>query len=630
MYIKKTTRKYKDKTYTNYMLVQAVHTPKGPRQKVICSLGDLRPRSGREWLHLAHKIQDALEGQLNILNSPDDPEVQKIVQRVKAGREEETGTGHKDDKSAPNKQDQEIVSVLGDKVQTENHRLAGPLHVGVQFWKRLGMDGILTEAGLGGHAVNLSCAMVMNRLVSPKSEHAMPDWIRSTALGDILNEDFSFLNHYSLYRNLDRLHPRRGRIEAALSEREKNLFNLDQTVYFYDLTSTYFEGQAKANPKAKRGYSRDNRPDCPQVLVGLVINRDGFPVAHEIFEGNRQDRKTLGEMLELLDKRVGLKPGQTVVVDRGMAFDDNLEQIKSRRLNYIVAARQKERDRWMAEFEDQDDFEEVIRSCSPWNPLQKKSVVRVKMGQGEQETHVLCLSAGRKEKDRAIREKHQEKFLLDVKKLEKRIKNGRLKRPEKIGEAIGRLKERYPRVARYFSMEFIAEEKRFKVERDQEKIAKAERLDGSYLLKTNRHDLGAEEAWRIYRLLTRAEKAFRDMKSPLAERPIFHHLERRVETHIFLCILAYHLLVAIEKTLLDRKIHTSWDTVRDTLSTHQIATVVLPTSDGSVLRIRRDSVPEEDHKLLYDLLDIPHKIVSPKKTWSKWKGDIGTEKTPSP
>jgi hypothetical protein len=265
------------------------------------------------------------------------------------------------------------------------------------------------------------------------------------------------------------------------------------------------------------------------------------------------------------------------------------------------------------------DYDAVIRPVSPNNLFQKKTRVNVKLKHLEDEVHVLCLSEARKHKDRGIREKKEKKLLEDLKKLQKRIKEGRLKQETKIGEAIGRLKERYPRVARYYKLDYNAEEKKFEVERDEERLSRAEQLDGSYLLKSNRKDLTADEAWRIYSLLTRAENAFRNMKSPLAERPIFHQVERRVDTHIFLCILAYHLLVAMEKTLLDKQVHTSWATVRDILSTHQISTVVLPTNDGSELRIRQASKPEPQHIEIYDLLDIDHKIIKPVKTWIKKK-----------
>jgi transposase len=225
------------------------------------------------------------------------------------------------------------------------------------------------------------------------------------------------------------------------------------------------------------------------------------------------------------------------------------------------------------------------------------------------------MSERRKEKDQAIRQKQEGRLLRDLAKLDKRIASGRLVKPEKIGEAIGRLKERYPRVARYYRIEYDSASKSFSVELDVSRRSIAESLDGSYLLKTDRTDLSPEEVWRTYTLLTRAEEAFRTMKSPLAERPIFHHLERRVETHIFLCLLAYHILVAVEKTLLDKGVNTSFTTVRTRLKTHQICTSVLPTSDGSILKIRKDSTPETDQIELYKLLDVPQQIVRPTRTW---------------
>ena len=208
--------------------------------------------------------------------------------------------------------------------------------------------------------------------------------------------------------------------------------------------------------------------------------------------------------------------------------------------------------------------------------------------------YVLCRSEGRIAKDRAIRQNQERRLLADIDKLQRRVGGGKLTQPNKIAEAIGRLKERYPRVARYYQLAYQEQTNTLSVQRRDRSYAIAERLDGTYLLKTDRTDLSADEAWRIYSLLTRAEQAFRDMKTPLAERPIFHRLERRVDAHIFLCVLAYHLLVSIEKTLLDQNIHTSWASVRDTLKTDHICTVVLPTKNGKCLRIRKAANPEPE------------------------------------
>jgi transposase len=601
MFIRQTKRSVQGRTYTNYLLVESVRTAQGPRQKVVCSLGDLRPRPRQDWLKLAHKIAAALVGQDDLLE-PGDAEVAQGVAKARAHRPRSRAAA---------------IAIDPAGVCSEAHREAGPVHVGLQIWRRLGLDAILRERKLPPKTCRLACAMVLNRLIAPASEHALPDWIRRSALADLLGSELDRIDAQPLYRTLDQLYPHRAAIETELVARERSLFNLEPTIFLYDLTSTYFEGLANHNPKAKRGYSRDKRPDAKQVVIGLAIGREGFPVAHEIFAGNTQDRATLATMLDRLAERVGLPEGATVVIDRGMAFDENIAEIQRRKLHYVVAARQSERDRWLAEYDDPAGFAPVLRTPSPTNPAQKKTKVEVKLAQHESETHVLCVSEGRVAKDRAIRLKHEGRLLADLDRLRARIEQGRLKKPPKISEAIGRLKERYPRVARYYDLAYHAETKTLGASRNDERHARAEQLDGCYLLKTSRSDLSAEQAWRIYSLLTRAEAAFRDMKSPLSERPIFHQKERRVEAHIFFCVLAFHLLIAIEHTLRSQGVHTSWASLRDRLSTHQICTIVLPTTSGATLRIRKASTPEPEHLEIYRLLGLPSEVMVPKKTWSE-------------
>src|SRR5271166_6550658 len=572
MYIRQSTRTYKGKTYTNHLLVESVQTAKGPRQRTICSLGSLEPAPAEDWLGLAHNLQSALRGQESLLGSS--TEIQEWVEKA---RNKKKSTGSDGDRST--------VTVEPDKVQIEQAREAGPVHVGHQLWGQLGMNRILQETGLSARACRLTEVMTLNRLICPSSEHAMPDWIRRTALGDILQEDFSELEDEALYRNLDRLHPNREAIERALAEKEKTLFNLDDTVYLYDLTSTYFEGQATANPQAKRGYSRDKRPDCKQVVVGLVLDRDGFPKAHEIFDGNTQDRRSLDQMLDALEKRTGKKLGATVIVDRGMAFEENDE-----------------------------GWEEVHRIPSPQNPFQKKTRVEIKRQQKGDIVYLLCRSEGRKEKDRAIREKQEAKLIADLNRLQQRVAKGGLKKESKIQRAIGRLLERYPRVVRYHEISYDAVHKNLSWSELADKKVTAKKLDGSYVLKTDRQDLTADEIWRTYILLTRVEDAFRDIKTPLMERPIFHHLQNRTQTHIFLCVLAYHLLAAIEHRFLQAGVHTSWGSIRDQLRTHQVITIVLPEDHhGGVLTIRKATAPEPEHRQIYATLGIPTQVMQPLK-----------------
>jgi len=613
VYIRKTTRRHKEKTYTNHLLVESVHTPHGPRQRTICSLGSLEPAPADAWLALAHKLESSLQGQGSLPESP--VPIEDLATKARQGQ---TRPRVARSRSA--------IAVEADRVEMEDPREAGPVHTGHQIWKQLGMETVLRRAGLSPRACALSEAMTLNRLICPRAEHAMPDWIRRTALGDILNEDFSELGDDALYRNLDRLHPNREQIERELAEREKTLFSLDDTVYLYDLTSTYFEGQARANPQAKRGYSRDKRPDCKQVVVGLVLDREGFPKAHEVFDGNMQDRRSLDTMLDALEKRTGKPTGATVIVDRGMAYEANLAQIRQRGLHYLVAGLQPERNQWLDDLENDDGWEQVVRTPSPRNPFQKKTRVQIKRRQKEDVVYILCRSEGREEKDRAIRDTHEAKLLGAIKKLEQRVAKGRLKKPDKIQQAIGRLRERYPRVARYYHMTYDAALQHLSWHEHADKKALAHKLDGSYVLKTDRQDLTADEIWRTYILLTRVEDAFRDLKSPLMERPIFHHLQNRTQTHIFLCVLAYHLLVAIEHRFLQAGMHTSWWTLRQQLSTHQVVTVVLPTTDGRVLKIRKATVPEAIHREIYATLRIPAAVMTPVKTWHR-QGDLVTTKT---
>jgi transposase len=613
MYIRKTEKTVKGRTYTNHLLVESVATAKGPRQRTVCSLGDLSPRPASEWLKLACKVEEALAGQADFLETPDG-EVEAIVAKVRARKggpepaveKQPTATGHED-----------LVAIHTDRVDKEDEREAGTLHVGCAFWKRVGVDEILRDADVDARTRRLTLAMVMNRLIAPSSEHAMPDWIRATALGDLVGEDFSALGNQALYRNMDRLYEKRGAIEAGLVARERELFDLDTTVYLYDLTSTYFEGDVPLNAKAKRGYSRDKRPDCKQVVVGLVVNRDGFPLAHEVFEGNTVDDTTVGRMLDILADRVGLAPGATVVMDRGMAKKENRDEVRRRRLHYIVALRQSERDAYLDEFEAMDGFEAVHREVSPNNLYQKKPRVLVKALRAGETTRLLCLSEGREEKDRAIREKKEKRLLADVAKLQATVAAGRLKDTAKIHQRIGRLLERYKRVARYYTIAYDEPQRAVTCTCNAAKRKTAEMLDGSYLMETSRDDLPPDDVWRIYSLLTRAESAFRTMKSPLAERPIFHHLEHRTDTHIFLCVLAYHLVVAIEKTLRDGGLWTSWATVRQTLAKHRIGTIILPADNGWTLRIRRDGRPDPDVADLYRRLGVPRRILAPVKTWTR-------------
>jgi len=300
-------------------------------------------------------------------------------------------------------------------------------------------------------------------------------------------------------------------------------------------------------------------------------------------------------------------------VDRGMAFDKDIAQIRGRGYHYLVAARPEERWQHEQELVEECGWEEIVRQPSPTNPGQKKTQVFVKQCLAGEEVPVLCLSEQRKEKDRAIRERQEKRLLAELGSMSRGIakRKNKPRSEAEVNQAIGRLRERDSRVGRYYQIRYDAERRVLIWEANAELKRRAERLDGTYVLKTDRRDQTKEEIWRQYILLTRVESAFRAMKSPLMERPIFHHLARRVEAHIFLCVLAYHLLVTVEKTFLDQGIHTSWATLREQLATHQVVTVVLPTSAGQQICLRKATTPEPEHKRIYQALRLSDNLLHP-------------------
>ncbi len=672
MFIKANKTTVRGKQYTNYLLVETEQTPKGPRHKVVCSLGNMRPAPAEHWRQLAQKIERALSGQLAI--EPPDQQVEAIIEKIGAHQ-----PSHQIDTAIESTTGSALSGQVDvDKVTVEHAREAGPVHVGHQMWLKLGLNGILQELGFDERECALTEILTLNRLVAPGSERATRDWVARTALPDILGAENCLISTNTLYEQLDKLHGLRSKIEDALAQKEQNLLNLDNSLLLYDLTSTYFEGACARNDQAQRGYSRDQRPDCKQVVAGLVLNRDRFPVAHEIFDGNTIDTTTVDQMLDVLDSRAGgARQGRTVIVDRGMSSKENLATIRERGYHYLVATRQQERDEYLADLESGDGWltfqklrqgkyittvlnevkikrvaAESVRSVKEkkleaveqrFNRAAKAAVAAQEKGEDEElilqrslkavelnrefknakaeleceESLILCISQGRTLKDRAIREKQEKKFLADLQALENRSEAKTKSTLAKLHERIGRLKERYPRVARYYAI--TVDDSTNKVSHTEltEKKELAKQLDGSYIIRTDRNDLTDLEIWQTYMLLTRVESAFRDMKTPLMERPIYHHLENRVQTHIFICILAYHLLALVEKLFRDKAIATSWETIRDELTTHQVVTVVMPYSHSNkVLRIRKATTPEKAHDEIYGLLGITPEPMPPQKSWT--------------
>jgi transposase len=604
MFIKKNVRKHGDKTYVTHLLVESVNTPAGPRHRTICNLGHMAPGPKEEWLELAERIQAALAGQPSLFP---DTRVDEAVALVR-GQQSKVNVTQK----VPNASNTipEVISVRTDGVGTRDSREVGPLHVGHQMWQRLQISAILKASGLTSAAIKLTEIMTLNRLIEPETERAMVDWAKRVAVSDVLDVDVDTLNDDRFYRNMDKLHGKRLQIEQGLREREKSLFNLQDTLILYDLTNVYFEGDVIQTPKAKRGHSKEKRTDCKLVALGLMVDSEGFPIGHEVLNGNTVDGTTVPAMLDSLEARTGRQRGSTIVMDRGFSSAANIALVRSRKHHYLMAGFQSQRKDLLDDFEALDGWEEI-------QPSSVKVPVQIKRIEREDEVLLLCVSAARAEKDRAIREKQEGRLITALQALSesirKTVEKSNPMTDEALGERIGRLRERYPRAARYYTISRTDAVLNWALKTEQHD--RAQQLDGAYFLRTSNKAFGAEEIWRTYITLTRIESAFRDLKGTLDMRPIHHRKEMRVETHIFLCILAYHLQAAIEHTLHQVGDSTSWETIRKELTTHQTITVTMPTTDGKTLAIRKGCTPNRRVREIYRMLALEIEPMKPVRTW---------------
>jgi len=594
MFIMPARKKQGTKTYTYYNLVNTVRTAKGPRHRVFLSLGNLPGLSPEQIKLLGRLVTQKLGGTLRLLPEAStalEAQAERIAALVaeKRGREGKEG---------------ELIRLDPQTIRLSEALLLGPVYVGLELWRKLGVDEILSGCGFSQRRRHLACAEVIARLVAPGSELATSAWVGRTALGLLLHDRLTYFNKDALYRVSDQLWGEREGIEAALAGAERKLFDLQECFILYDLSSTYFEGLCALNPKAKRGYSRDHRGDCKQVVVGMVLDEAGFPKATEIYEGNTVDKSTLQGMLEGLERRVGKREqAPTVVMDRGVATEENLKRLKEAGYHYLVGCASEQRDEWIGVLKA-NQFHHV-EAASRDHPG-----VEVCLRRREGEAYLFVRSPLRVQKDRQIRERFVSRMEETLQRLGQQIDSGRIKDPQKIQRKIGKLQERNKRAARFFRIELIEDQERAKLswDTDQQKLGQVELLDGCYTLKTDRDDVGEETFWPLYTMLNRVERSFRYLKSSLGIRPNYHQLERRVEGHIFISILAYHLLHAAEQMLLAENDHRSWPTIKGELDTHRVMTLRLTDSDGRVHHRQMATNPTDSQKEIYwklQLLDSP-------------------------
>lgn len=514
MYLRHSTRKKNGKRHTYWALVKSVRNGRKVRQQVVAYLGELDEQA-----------------------------------RIKAKSFAKILTGRK----APGQLEfweeapSEPVSVFMDQIRLTRSRRFGDVWMAFVLWQALLFDRFFEKHLPTGQEdvpwSNIIATLVLARLCQPSSELRIAEyWFRSTALDDLLDIPDDKINDDRLYRGLDKLLPLKNEIEKHVRNRLGELFELDYEILLYDVTSTYFEGEASKNPMAQRGYSRDQRPDCKQMNIGLVATRDGMPLGYEVFSGNTHDVNTIIEVVEKIEAKFG-RSQRVWILDRGMVSEDVLEWLREENRNYIVGTPKA----WLKRYE-----QELVEKDG-WETIREDVEVKTCPSPDGQETFILCRSAARKEKEEAMHDKFYVKIEEGLQSLKRRLE--RQQKEEHIGRVerqIGRLLQRNQRAAKLFNIKVISSSVNLcgveiSWSCNQEHQAWAKLSEGCYLLRAHGIEWTPDELWRAYIQLTDVEEAFRIHKTELRIRPVYHQTSERAQAHILVCFIAYVLWKTLEQ-----------------------------------------------------------------------------------
>ena len=576
-----------------------------PRHRAVASLGDA-PLAPADWKPIAKAVEDRLYGRDVMiprnLSAVHVQWVDRIVRQV-------SSEGRWHPFAEPSGTAEVIDGVLGDAVSHTDTAELGPVLVGWEIWKRLGLRELLAALGFNRSQTQAAAISVINRLADPSSEHSLPDWYRRTGLPELMGNQLRGAGDDRFYRVSDLLLSRQREIERHLRERQRSLFNLERTVLLYDLTNTHFEGLCQRNPKAKRGANKQKRNDCAQIVVGMVFDQFGFEMAHKIFEGNLNDGKSLVEMIGELNAAVadgGKKP--LVVMDAGVASRKNLNLLHTHGFGYLVNDTRGQRSRYLAAFREQKGFQ-IVPGRGGKEPVWVRVMNDPHAADQEAvpaERVVLCKSQPRGNKEQAIVSNAERRLLDALGKLAARVANKRLKDRSKIEQAIGCIQARHPRARRFYRIELKDGGKDLLLTWTRDDALRQETTDlcGCYVLRTDEQTLNQHQLWELYISLSQAEDGFKALKTDLGLRPNRHQTEERVDAHVFLCVLAYHLLRNILWTLEQEGDNRNWETLKGVLRTHCYTTILLPTRSGQTHRIRKAGQPEECQKAIYRHLGI--------------------------
>ena len=572
MFLRRIRRKKRGENYDYWALVECVRTERGPRQRVVATLGKIPGLNKEERVGWEE------------------------VTRLLSGKPKPEADLFEEEPNIP-----QWANVNTREVRVERLREFGSVYLGVILWKRLKLDDIFKKPQEEGREeiswADMFCVLTIARFCKPSSELAIAEsWYEKTALEDLLGICVEKVNDDRLYRGLDEILPYKDQVCKHLQERYAEWFGSKFDFLFYDVTSTYFEGDCAHNPQAKRGYSRDKRPDCKQVCIGLVVNSDGLPVSYEVFDGNRRDVTTLEEIVELMEDKYG-EAQRVWVLDRGIVSEENLDYLRQRGAQYVVGTLKGLLKNFKKEICQKD-----------WDEVESGVEVRiVRHPDYGQEKFILCRSAGRKQKERAMLERQVNQLDAEMQKIKAGIIAGRLMNVSRIERRIGRWMGRYPKAESLIDVELSKDGKRLvdlKITRRMERVDWAEKANGCYLLRTNLSEDNPKILWKMYMQLNQAEKAFRMSKSDLGMRPIFHQKEHRVQAHIFVCFLALAMYKSLELWMASKGLGNSPAKLLEEFKEIHSMDVVLPVKDRNPIRLRVVGRPDEHVQILLHRLDI--------------------------
>ena len=603
MYIKKVIKGngHTDKKYEYLHLVESIRTEAGPRQKFILNLGklDLDPSLYKS---LARRIEDILTGQKSFATIP--AEIEKIALNAATKIFDKRAEAHADEKPS----DFRLFDV--NSLEASESRSFGGEYLCDAIWNELEMNAFLKKMDIPEKTIPILESLVIGRLVDPGSERYTREWAQNrSSLFEIAGSPYQpSLNSY--YRGGDALFGVKEELEKHLTVKEQNLFSLEETLFFFDLTNSYFEGQAKGNPKAAFGRSKENRSDCRLVTMGMIIDELGFAKYSELFPGNQSEAATLPEMVEKMELNISGSSNKTIVMDAGIATEDNIHWLKEKKYHYIVVNR------------GGVPFEKDFSDMKPVRTNKNGDIeVAVKRFTVENEAYILCKSRKKTAKEQSMRTRVEALFTGRLEYYDAGLTRKRgTKRYQKVVEMIGRLKEKYPTASKLYTLEVIPEKgkdssdpavKAIRIKWEKKEGMK-QQDEGSYILRTDRTDLSDEKIWDIYIMLGNIEYSWLTMKSYLGLRPNFHQKEERVDTHMFISVLAYHILHIIEYRLRMNNDQRKWDTIRNVLSTHTRLSISFQekTENGELQKrvIRTCTKPEIEHMKIYDIFKLKGNI----------------------